>query len=190
MRLKELLELLWQSQRSILLLLAVLLGLNLITYLVIEQLVVPQVTEQESRFLKRQAEIRLLLHNQGGSAKSPHQLFVWASEDLARFQQSVPDYREFTGLIEELLVLSSRAQLNISQISYGAEALQGAPLLKLNLSFNVTGEYAQIKKFIHSLEQSIRLITIGQISLQSSDDDGVGLRLNLETYFQPGSRES
>ena len=112
-----------------------------------------------------------------------------ASQDLSKFQQAVPDYQEFTGLIEELLVLSGRARLNITQISYSSETLEKTPLLKFNLNFNVVGDYEQVKKFIHSLEQSVRLITIKQISLQGADGDGVNLRLNLETFFRPGSRE-
>ena len=62
-------------------------------------------------------------------------------------------------------------------------------LLQFSLNFNVMGNYEQIKKFVHSLEQSVRLITIKQISLQGADADGVNLRLSLETFFRPGSRE-
>jgi type IV pilus assembly protein PilO len=189
MRCKELAEQLWKSQRGTLQLLAVLLLMNLLAYVAIEQYFVPRVAEQESYFLQRQAEVRSILHNQGG-ASTPEQLFVLASQDFSKFQQAVPDYQEFTGLIEELLVLASQARLNITQISYSSEELREAPLLKFSLSFNVTGEYEQLKKFIFSLEQSTRLLTIKQISLQSADATGVNLRLNLETFFQAGSRES
>ncbi|MDH3809715.1 MAG: type 4a pilus biogenesis protein PilO, partial [Desulfuromonadales bacterium] len=101
----------------------------------------------------------------------------------------VPEYREFTGLIEELLVLSSQSRLNITQISYASELLKKTPLLKFDLNFSVAGDYDQVKKFIYSLEQSVRLITIKQISLQSIDNEGVKLGLSLETLFRPGRRE-
>ncbi len=130
-----------------------------------------------------------MMRNQGSAAITPEQLYVLASQDTSKFQEAVPEYQEFTGLIEELLVLSNRARLNITQISYSSEELKQSPLLKFSLNFNVAGDYEQVKKFIHSLEQSVRLITIKQISLQSSDNDGVNLRLSLETFFRPGSRE-
>lgn len=190
MRLRQLLEQLWKSQRGGLLFLAVLLAMNLLVLLGIEQFLAPRVAEQEGRFLQRQTEVRLLLHNRGGVAQTPEQLFVLASQDLSRFQQTIPDYQDFTGLIEELMVLADQARLNISQITYGAEELKGAPLLQLSLSFNVAGEYEQIKQFIHSLEQSVRLLSIRQLSLQRADDQGVDLRLNLETVFRAGGRES
>ena len=190
MRLTEMLEQLWKSHRGSLILLGVLMVLNLLLFAAFEQLIVPRVVEQESRFLQRQSEVRLLLRKQGGTIKTPAQLYVLASQDVSRFQQVVPDYQDFTGLIEELLVLSSRAHLNITRISYSSKTLKKIPLLKFSLNFNVAGDYAQIKRFVHSLEQSVRLITIRKISLQSADDDGVSLRLSLETFFRPGSRES
>jgi type IV pilus assembly protein PilO len=190
MRLTEMLKQLWKSHRSSLILLGALLVLNLLLFTALERWVFPRVTEQESRFLQRQTEVRRLLHKQGSTATTPAQLYALASQDLSRFQQAVPDYQEFTGLIEELLVLSNRANLNITQISYRSEGLPGNLLLKFDLNFNVAGDYKQIKKFIHSLEQSVRLITINQISLQSADNDGVSLRLSLETFFRSGSRES
>lgn len=189
MRFKEVIEQLWKTQRGLLTLLGVLLVLNFLLYTALEQWLVPQVAEQEGRFLQRQAEVRQLLHNQGRAATTPEFFYAMAIQDTSRFQQALPDYQEFTGLIEELLVLSSRARLNITQISYSSEKMKQIPLLKFSLNFNVVGDYEQLKKFIYSLEQSVRLITIKQISLQGADDDGVNLRLNLETFFLSGSHE-
>jgi len=190
MRWKELARQLWKSHRSSLVLLGALLILNLLLLVTLEQFVTPRVAEQESTFLKRQAEIRQLLRNQGGATNTPEQEYLVAAQDLSKFRLTIPDYQEFTGLIEELLVLSSRAGLNITRIGYGSEQLKESELLKLELSFNVAGDYAQIKRFLHYLEQSARLIAIQQIDLQSADDKGVNLRLNLTTYFRPGGRDT
>jgi len=190
MRMVELARLFWQSQRKMIIFLALLGGLNLILIFSIEQFLVPKVADQENYFLRRQSEVRQLLHNKGQKAETPEQYFVSGRQDLERFRLVVPHYQEFTGLIEELLVLSNRANLKISQISYDSEELNEIRLLKLTLKFNVSGNYEQVKKFIHSLEQSVRLITINQISLQESDDNGVNLSLNLETFFRPGGDES
>lgn len=190
MQLREMLEQLWGSQRSLLLLAAALLSLNLLFFAMLEQYLVPQVAEQESRFLQRQSEIRQLIRKQGRAATTPAQLYLLAAQDVSKFQQAVPDYQEFTGLIEELLILSNRAELNISQINYSSEEQKEVPLLKFSLSFNVAGDYEQIKRFIHSLEQSVRLIKIKQIGLQSAVDNSVNLRLSLETFFRAGERES
>jgi type IV pilus assembly protein PilO len=190
MQVKDLAEQLWKSQRRPLITLAVLVIVNLLTYVVVEQFLVPHATEQETNFLKRQADVRQMLRNQGGAAITPEQLYAMGTEDFTRFQQAVPDYQEFTGLIDELLVLSNRARLNITQVGYHSETLKEAPLLKYTLDFTVTGDYEQLKKFIFALEQSVRLITIKQISLQSTEESGVNLRLSLETFFRTGDGAS
>jgi type IV pilus assembly protein PilO len=190
MRLKEMAEQLWKSQRGLLILLGVLLALNVLLIVALDQLMAPRVAEQERRFLQRQAEVRQMLHHQSRAAITPEQLYALASQDVVKFHQAVPEYQEFTALIEELLILANRARLNIAQISYSSEKLKTSPLLKFSLNFNVAGDYGQIKKFIHSLEQSVRLITIRQISLQGENDDDVNLRLSLETFFRPEGQES
>lgn len=190
MRIKEMANHLWHSHRGTLILLAALLVINVVLYVTLQQFVTPRVVEQEKRFLKRQAEVRQILHNQAGASRSPEQMYVFASQDISRFYQAVPEYQEFTGLIEELLVLSNNAKLNITQIGYNSEAMKGSPLLKFSLNFNVSGDYKQIKKFIYSLEQSSRLIGIKQISLQGENGDIVSLQIAMETFFQTGGRES
>jgi len=190
MRWQEMAEQLWESHRPSLISLGVLLILNLLLFAVIEQVVAPRVAEQKSNFLKRQAEVRQLMRHQGGAANTPEKAYLMAVEDLKKFRQIIPDYEEFTGLIEELLVLSDRAGMNITRIAYNTSQLEESELLKLDLKFNVAGDYSQIKRFIHSLEQSARLIAIKQIGLQGASDEGVSLRLNLETYFRPGGRDT
>lgn len=190
MRIKELLELLWGTHRGSVLLLGALLALNVLLFVALDQFIVPKVVEEETLYLKRQAEVRQLLRNQGGNAETPEQLYVLASQDISKFELAIPEYRDFTALIEEILVLSNRASLNITQIRYSSEELKKVPLLKFSLNFNVAGNYEQIKKFIHSLEQSSRLITIKQIGLQNVEGDAVQLGLSLETLFRSGGRES
>ena len=190
MRIKELLELLWRTHRGSLLLLGTLLALNVLLFVALNQFIVPNVVEEETRYLKRQAEVRQLLRNQGGNAETPEQLYVLASQDVSKFEQSIPEYRDFTALIEELLVLSNHARLNLTQIRYSSEGFKKSPLLKFSLNFNVAGNYEQVKKFIHSLEQSSRLISIKKISLQNVEGNAVQLGLSLETLFRSGGRES
>lgn len=190
MRLTAMAEQLWKSQRGLLILLGVLLALNVLLGVALEQLIAPRVAALERRFLQRQTEVRQMLHHQSRAATTPEQLYALGRQDIVKFYKAVPEYREFTALIEELLILSNRARLNIGQITYTSENLKTSPLLKFSLNFNVAGDYEQIKKFIHSLEQSVRLITIRQISLQGENDDDVNLRLSLETFFRPEGQDS
>ena len=84
MRLQEMVEHLWKSQRGLLILLGTLLVLSLLSFAVFEQWLVPQVAEQESRFLQRQTEVRQLMREQGRTAITPEQLYVLASQDTIK----------------------------------------------------------------------------------------------------------
>ena len=135
MRVADVLGQVWKFHHKALKTLVVLLVLNLCLFIAISQWLVPQVVEKERRFLTQQAETRSRLHSQGGTQKSPEQRYVLASQDLSKFRQSVPEYQDFTGLIEELLVLSNQARLNITQISYASEEVKESSLLKFKLNF-------------------------------------------------------
>ena len=190
MHAKDVISQVWRYHHKALQALVVLLLLNICLFVVINQWLVPQVMEKERTLLKQQAEQRERLHSQGGGAMTSGQKYVLASQDISQFKQSIPDYQEFTGLIEELLVLSNQARLNITQISYATNDVKESSLLKLELNFSVAGDYEQIKRFIHSLEQSSRLLALTQVSLQESDEQGVRLLLSLETYFNSEEQDS
>lgn len=190
MRWKAMAEQLWTAHQGLLLFLAVLLTLNLVIFVFVEQSISPELSEKESQFFAKQNEIREILHKQSATAQSPEQIFLLAGQDLEKFYSVVPEYDQFTDLIEELLVLSSRSRLDLSSINYKTEPLDKIDLMQVGVSFNVSGQYGNLKKFIHSLEQSKRLISITQINLQESDQRTVNLRLNLATYFRPGGQKS
>lgn len=190
MRWKAMAEQLWTSQRGLVVFLAILFVANLVIFVVVEQSISPDLSEKEARFFAKQNEIREILHKQSATAQSPEQIFLLAGQDLDQFYSVIPEYDQFTDLIEELLVLSNRSRLDLSSINYKTEPLDKIDLMQVGVSFNVSGQYDNLKKFIHSLEQSKRLISITQINLQESDQRIVNLRLNLETYFRPEGQKS
>ena len=175
-----LIEQLWRSHRTGLVAVIALLAINFALYVGL----VPIVAEQETSYFRRQSEARQLMRQRGGQTNTPEQQFVLASRDLDKFRELVPHYQEFTGLIEEILVHSSDAGLNITQVNYQPERLKEIDLLRYSLTFNVTGNYEQVKKFIHALEQSPRLVVIRKIGLKGVEGGSVSLSLNLETFFR------
>lgn len=189
MRWQELSRQLWQGHRALVILSILLLLINVLLWGFLKQSIEPRVISHENNLLSRQTEVRHLLRNQVDAANSPEQKFYMATQDLAKFYGTIPEYNEFTGLIEEILVLSNRARLVITQVNYTSEEVKKRNLIRIGLNFNVSGDYDQLKQFIHSLEQAARLIVINQISLQESNEQGVNLRLSLETYFRPEGRE-
>ncbi len=189
----ELLKEVLRHHRTLVVLAGGLMILNGLFYLVLQQVVVPAVDQREQTFMHKQTETRQLLRRAGGYVDTPGQQLVKARRDIAEFRSVVPEHRDFTALIDELLVLAYRAGLQIDQISYSQEPLRQLDLLQYELAFTVTGQYAQLKQLIHALEQSPRIMGIRQISLNSKVEEGatrVALRLLLETFFTDEAQQS
>jgi type IV pilus assembly protein PilO len=193
MYLAELARQLWDTRRWTLIVLAALLLVNIGFLIVMQEVLAPKVYEREQFFMQRQTEVRQLLRKRSGAANTPEQKFIQARHGLNVFHEMIPEHREFTGLIEELLELAGKSRLDLTQISYQHEKEKKSGLLHYTLAFSVNGDYEQIKRFIHLLEQSPRLITLSTVGLKSEKKDdkpGVSLRLNLETYFRGEAKAS
>lgn len=178
---------LWQGQWRWLLAVGLLLVINLSFYVVLQQFLVPRVVEREQRFIQRQDQARQLLREAEGIADTPERHYLRVRQDIEQFRTIIPEYEDFTGLIDELLVHAARSHLTIRQISYTTEALPSVALRQYDLAFTVNGRYENLKQFIHALEQSPRIMAIRQIALDTRDQasgQGVSLRLSLQTLFQ------
>ncbi len=179
----------WQRDKKLPIVVVLLLLLNVGAFVGMKSYVAPRVETLESEYIERQADLR-----QGRAAgrapDEPHDELWVASDDLQTFWQAIPSRTEFTVLIGELYTLAQEAGLEIDQISYNPEPVDERELLRYGLVFSVTGDYRQIKRFVHSLEQSERLVAIEDLSLSGSDDQGrqqVSLRLRLSTLFRTGA---
>ena len=113
-------------------------------------------------------------------------------EDLLKFSEMVPPKHKFADFVGDLFHWAGQTELDIRQISYRPEIDKDTEYLNYGLSFAVQGEYNQLKKFIHLLENSKRLLIIDKITLsgkQSKDNSAsVSLQINLTTFFQEGAQ--
>ena len=176
----------WRTNRTLPLLIAALLLLNLLLLLVGTRVVTPRVETLERRYIERQAQIRQALHRQEQLA-TPQERFQRNAGDLETFWAAIPPRSEFTALIQEVFSLAEDADLGIDRISYEPRVESERNLLRYALSFSVSGNYSQIKRFIYSLEQSSRIIALEELALsgrESSEGDAVSLRIRLSTYFK------
>lgn len=177
----------WRTNRVFPSVIAALLLLNVLAYLGISQLFAPRVAELERRYIAAQADARQAIHRREQLA-TPQQRYRKNEEDLQAFWKAIPPRAQFSELIREIFSISGEAGLTIERISYEPKA-EGS-VLRYALAFSVGGNYGQIKKFIHALEQSPRIIAIEELALsgkEASEGEPVSLRVRLSTYFKSGS---
>lgn len=177
----------WRFNRKYPLLILGLLVLNLAVYLLMVYLVTPWVGDLERRFIEQQAQVRQTQQGLAALA-TPQSIFRQGQTDLQSFRAEAPLRSEFPALMSDLYLLAQKAGLDIERITYEPKIVTEAGLLRYSLVFSVAGDYGQVKAFVHSLEQSTRLIAIEEIALSSGENDqgdrSVMLRLRLSTYFK------
>lgn len=174
----------WRINRKIPVILAILLLLNIIVVLYLTMFLEQQAEALERQYISQQSEVRKA--EQGGrSAESPLIVYARGVKDLQSFRQAIPEKGELTGLIGEIFNLAESSGLKIDRISYNPKHQKEMHLLQYSLDFVVTGNYNQIKKFTHKIEQSDRLVAIDGMALNSKKQGSdVNLRLKLTTYFR------
>jgi len=175
----------WNQHPRLLTLAGVLILLNVATYLVNDLVITGNLNRLTKAHVEKQLRLRTLSEGSQTGKESP---LVRAQQDLARFRQALPQRRMFPEFMEEIFSLAQSVGLEIETVSYNPEPLEEFALLRYVLTFSVAGEYGQIKRLIHALEQSPRMIGIEQISLVGDQpfQDLVKLQLRLSTYFDAG----
>ncbi len=176
----------WQMDKKLPLVVVFLLLLNIGAFAGMRYLVSPRVETLEREYIERQTALRQSRVD-GRAPQEPHDEYLAAGDDLKTFWQAIPLRSEFTVLIGELFTLAEEAGLEINQISYDPEPIEERDLLRYGLVFSVGGGYSQVKRFVHSLEQSERLVAIEDVALTGSSEQGqeqVRLSLRLSTLFR------
>lgn len=183
---ESMLQAAWRMNRKIPLLLAGLLVLNLLIYFVPLRIVARQADEVQRDYILLQAAER----NPSRSQLSPAELYAQDVKGLRRFKAAIPDQKELSGLVDELSRLSEKSGLVIKSVNYDADTDKELKLLHYKISFQVDGNYTQVKKLVQLIEQSKRLMVIDALALDSaSAKDNVSLRLQLTTYFRTDGHE-
>lgn len=112
--------------------------------------------------------------------------------DLLKFSQLIPNKQNFSDFIGELFSMAQDSTLEIRQVSYQPEIDEESHYLKYGLNFSVEGSYSQLKKFIHFLENSQRILIVDKIELSGrpskENSATVNLQINMTTFFQEGTR--
>lgn len=177
----------WRVNRVVPVVLAGLLLVDVVLYVVLTTSVFPAEGAAQRDFLTAEGQLRSRRAPRLGSAEALRQ----SEADLARFRQGIPAREDFSALIGDLYALAGDCELLLTQISYQPKELADQELLAYSLNFSVAGTYPQLKRFIHGLEQSRRLLLIEDLSLggdpASDDGEGVTLNLRLTTYFRGAS---
>lgn len=187
-----LLKAIWERNRAMLLTVVALAGLSLVLLLYQQLVVDSRLLELRLQQAQLQQQIRQQQTSRAGHGEQLSEAQLIAA-DLQQFLGLIPDKKQFSAFIGELFSWAQVCRLEIRQINYAPEIDKESGLLRYGLSFSLSGEYVQLKRFIHLLENSPRLLVVERIALAGSESSaaekpGVQLQIQLTTYFQEGGQ--
>lgn len=181
----------WAQRRNQVLIVGGLLLLILVAWAGQSWIVEPRLKDLQSEQLRLQQQVR---QRQLQEARSgvPVSTVEQINSNLQRFNALIPDIKEFSSFVGELFTLAEEANLDIAQVNYKPEHDPYSELVLYGVSFSVDGSYAELKKFIHLLENSSRIILIDNIALSDKSDksdkqEKVSLQIKLRSYFREDS---
>jgi Tfp pilus assembly protein PilO len=116
---------------------------------------------------------------------------------LATLQQSTKDLETLRNdilstrhkrMIEvqyELARLARQFNINMDRVQYENEVLEDESLERMAMVVPLAGGYSSLRKFVQSIERSDKFLVLERVALESGQDGGVMLQLNLTlaTYF-------
>lgn len=183
-----LLMVVWEQNRGILVVLVLLLLACGGFYLAEDRFVVRDLEQLrlEQATLQRQLRQQQQRVSKDGMPLSASEQI---GKDLGGFNAKIPSKTKFADFIGDLFAWADRVDLSIRQVSYQPKVEPEVGFLKYGLSFSVQGDYGQLKRFIHLLENSTRILIIDSITLAGRPDlegnkNEVTLNIKLTTYFQ------
>jgi len=150
-------------------------------------ILVPALIQLQQKELKLQQQLRQR-ENDKNRENAPNSKISALQRQMALFEQVLTPKKEFPVFLGDIHHWAESVGLKISQISFSDPDKTVGGLSPCHLSFNIAGEYVQIRRFIHILEQSKRLLLIDKMALsekgnRQDNKPFVELRLDIITYF-------
>lgn len=179
------------EKRGILLPLALLIGANILLYVLVVFPLGRQVAGAEAE-AKAQHELLNRARQDYQSARATVTGKQQADSALQKFYKDVLPSTPSAARTLTYTRLSRLAKEANVRLEYGANAVsheKGTKLSKLTTTYTLTGDYRDVRRFIYSLETAPEFIVLENVALTSSGEQGqagrtLGVNLDIATYFR------
>ena len=100
-------------------------------------------------------------------------------------EQLLPLASGYSAVVEDLNRISSESGLRTRGVQYKQKELNGRGVAEVQVSATVEGGYANLVRFINSLEKSKQFYLLEELTLvESSSNNAIRLSMQLKTYFR------
>lgn len=146
--------------------------------------------------LAKKAELTTALQN----AKESEALFnemertynTISEDDRMRLEKIVPSHNDAVRLILYIYNVARVSGITITEVSVATDTNDSPELLEgdeslydtADLSFTITGSYAQLLQFLSELEQSLRILDITNLSFNTEEGGSIDYKVSVRTYWK------
>lgn len=110
-----------------------------------------------------------------------------AKTDLERLRNDVLSTRDqrMIEVQQELADLAQQFNIDMEEVTYANEILEDEGIERFAMTVPLEGGYANLRKFLHAVENSEEFLVIERVALAEGDEGGVvlSLTITLATYF-------
>ena len=110
-------------------------------------------------------------------------LFLKQKKAFAGVREGIPTQTDMPIMVKELVQRARRYRLQVGPVRYDIPKQSARRLTMLLFPFSAEGGYKSIKRFIHRVETSDRLIGIQELRL-NAERGRVTLKMKLVTYIK------
>lgn len=90
----------------------------------------------------------------------------------------------YSAIEDDLSSIASKAGLQAHSVSFKPKDLEGRGVTEVSISEEIEGDYSAILQFINGLEVSPNFYLLRELTLDTSKEGGIRLKLELATYFR------
>jgi type IV pilus assembly protein PilO len=108
--------------------------------------------------------------------------------DIAKFYRERLPSRQ-SEVSEEIGRIASKNGVTLSDVRYESLETELPDIRAIDVEANLSGPYANVVRFINSVERNKRFFLINGLSLDDQKAGAVKLQLKLETFLRPGNIE-
>lgn len=176
------------THRRLAILLAAVLGANVLTYVAFT---LPRSVQQRNLDARlRLAREEVQRERQRRESLRAHAELVVANiRDTNEFYHRRIGAREasMVPLLGELEALARTRGLQVGNQSFKIEPLKGAPLDRFQIDMPVRGTYRELVGFVQDLERSSQFVTLDEITVRGQQGGEAELKMVLSCYFRSGA---
>jgi Tfp pilus assembly protein PilO len=178
------------EKRTLILPLAIAAAINLVVYAFV---IYPQTSSAEGLEARARAAAQSRARAQADlkSAEAVHTGQERAVEQLAKFYESIlPKGQDGARRItyRRLAVLADEANLDYDRRTINISEDQRSDLRRMEVVMSLSGDYSDVRRFIHRLETAPEFVVIENIALaQGERGQPLTLTVKMATYFKAGA---